>query len=119
MKAKPTAMKAKPKQKFDLSIWSDERIARAMKSAAKSAKKMTKRELESYFVSSIGNTHSDINARNRALRKVKRLEKRIEKALSAIPFGDDTDDSGEALHWYSRVSERTVREVEQALGRRR
>lgn len=50
--------------------------------------------------------------------KVRRLRQRIKTALSKIPprvprEGDDVQ------HWYMRVSERTILEVERALTSRR
>lgn len=47
------------------------------------------------------------------------LKLRIKLALAAIPRGADEDDSGEALHNYSRVSECTIQRVEEALNLRK
>lgn len=68
-------------------------------------------------------THHVVGLIDEISRLKKRLadrERRIRLAREAIPVGDDMDAATDSkLHRYSRVSERTIQEVEAVLDLRR
>jgi len=65
--------------KFALTITSDEQIEKDMRSFARDLKKMGKQEVIAYAAACLGNWNHSMNERNRALRKVKRLETQLVK----------------------------------------
>ena len=53
----------------DLSVWSQARIEREMRSAAKAVRGLSRKDLESQYVAQLGALHAALNERNRALRR--------------------------------------------------
>lgn len=61
----------------------------------------------------IGVACTDVAEADRLRAENAALRERLRRIRDAIPRGDDTDESGERLHNYSRVSEATVRRCEE------
>ena len=77
-------MKKPLKFKPDLSIYSDKEIDKLMAEAERSAREMSRRQLEAQYAIAIGNWNYCINERNALLKK---LQQPLERVTVILPGG--------------------------------